>query len=159
MRTREQLPQNIDVNFKELAPAFPDGDFTIIVGSNFTERETWIRGVRFLLSSPPFHNTRSDCIDWVKRFASGLGTDLEKRPRDPLYRMISVLEGSIERGWYGTILFDLPKRYSVNRLKAIWDDSEPPWLLADWRTCDGEIEACHLLGRLGLFEQPEGNTH
>src|SRR4051812_46655796 len=133
MRTREQ---NINPAFGKFAPAYQDGNITMIVGSDFTEPETWGQGVRFLLvSPPPRHNdkraiTRADCVSWVKQFAPALGAGLEKQPLYPLYRMISVLEGSIERGWYGTILLDLPKRYSANRLKAIWDNSEAPWLLA-----------------------------
>jgi hypothetical protein len=155
-RTVERLP--------DLISAHADALVTI-VGQNFGDHTSWGNSIRLALIIPPKLSeatqtntvTRDDCLTWLEGFSHSLAIRLEERSAAELYRMVAVLEGSPNRGWFYTIILDLPKAVSYKRLKGIIDGStpEPSWLISG-TACNGVFEASHIIGRLGLAYLTEG---
>ena len=67
--------------------------------------------------------------------------------------MVAALEGSPNRGWFFTIILDLPKAVAIpfDRFREITLSAKPRHCLIRVTECHGPIETTHLLGRLGLM--------
>ena len=96
--------------------------------------------------------TESDCLDWLKGFERELNQSLEEPLTTKPFRMIAALEGSTKRGWFYTIVIDMQAARFDEKLRSILDTFMPYKWNAIVQVAEGGgfVEACHLLGRLGL---------
>jgi hypothetical protein len=142
-------------------PISANADYLItIVGKHFTDHKSWVSAVRLLLIVPPtVPQLRSrgefspgDCLAWLDKLATQIA---ELRIQKP-YRMIAALEGSPDRGWFYSVILDLPKKVSLKRLRAVVQSSKPSRLcLSHIGKCDGVFESSHLIGRFGIAQLTE----
>jgi hypothetical protein len=151
-RTVERLP----------APISAHGDAVVtIVGTNFGDRSSWGPAFRLVLVIPPTFVgpprvealTLGDCLTWLEGFSNSLAVRLEEPCTGRLYRMVAALEGSPCRGWFFTIILDLPRAAAIpfDRFREITLSAKPRHCLIHVTECHGLIETTHLLGRLGLI--------
>jgi hypothetical protein len=130
------------------------------VGEHFTIGHTWGTPARVLLFVPPKvpHSrqtkvfSRRDCLAWLETLSRNLAGQLTDPPRQTPYRMLAALEGSPNRGWFYSVILDLPRQCSFHHFKAIIHASmaSGPDCYLDNGECNGVIESIHLLGRFGL---------
>ncbi len=118
------------------------------VGAHLTRHRTWGTAVRLLLvvlpkrsrASQPF--SQEDCLAWLQTFSRNLAEQLSDSPRQRPYRMVAALEGAPGRGWFYSVILDLPREFSFHRLKAIIHSSMasgPDCYFYD-QDCDGVVE-------------------
>ena len=128
---------------------------------DFGDRSSWGPAFRLVLVIPPtFFGpprvealTLGDCLTWLEGFSNSLAVRLEEPCTGRLYRMVAALEGSPNRGWFFTIILDLPKAAAIpfDRFREITLSAKPRHCLIHVTECHGLIETTHLLGRLGLL--------
>ena len=150
-RTVERLPDPISAH----------GDAVVtVVGTNFGDRTSWGPAFRLVLVIPPTFVgpprvealTLGNCLTWLEGLSNSLAVRLEEPCTGRLYRMVAGLEGSPNRGWFFTIILDLPKAEAIpRRFIDIVVSSKPKHCLINATECPGLIETTHLLGRLGLM--------
>ncbi len=135
------------------------------VGKNFSDYTTWGVGIRLALVLPPKSTavgakdfTLGDCLNWLESLSRSLADSLEEGGNSKLYRMLATLEGTPNRGWFYTIVFDLPQvGFSLQKIKDVIQSTKPIWFgFACLTECDGVVETSHTIGRLGLSYLTEG---
>jgi hypothetical protein len=143
------------------SPICAHGDAVVtVVGANLGDRTSWGPAYRLVLVIPPTFRwpsqtqvaTVGECLTWLEDFSYRLAVRLEEPCTGKLYRMVAALEGSPDRGWFYTIILDLPKASTIlfDRFKEIILGSKPKHCLIHIAECHGLIETTHILGRLGL---------
>jgi hypothetical protein len=133
--------------------------YVTVLGCYFSDPSTWqANAVRILAMLPParFYAgadenpepiLTTDCHSWLQAFANRLASE----GIEPA-RVIAALEGGVHRGWFYTILLDLPElKLGLDQLSEFARTAGPAhWqLIVQTTRADGPLECAHLLGRFG----------
>ena len=133
-----------------------------IVGHDFSHASTWSgKVVRLLNLIPPGRAygkdaepiLATDCHRWLQAFVDRLASE-----GIALARMLAVLEGDMQRGWFYSIMLDMPEhKVPLGHIGDMARGSGPShWrLITEVTEGDGAVECMHILGRFGMIRSTE----